>query len=160
MALWQIALIAFAIAWAFQAVGVWRQTQHYHETFADLRSRWHDGEMGAGAAPARFGKGVIALIVVSPSGDIRAARAMVGRTVFAKFSELRDLEGLSLEEFGARIVSSDFDGAKRLALSKALEQIARVREERRGGKRAETVTALAKLTHDNGATMIKGEARC
>jgi len=126
VALWQIALLVFVAAWALQAVGVWRQTQHYQRVFAELRGRWRDGALAAGAAASRFGKGVIAVLVVSPSGEVRAARAMVGRSVFAKFAELPELEGISLEEFKARIESPEFDGSRRQAFAKAIEQIEKV----------------------------------
>lgn len=130
MALWQIALIVFGAAWALQAVGVWFQTSHYQKIFSELRTRWSDGVLGSGAAASRFGKGVIAVLVVSPSGEVRAARAMVGRTVFAKFTELRELEGLSLEELKTRVAAPQFDASKRIALTKAIEQVEKVRAER------------------------------
>ena len=132
MALWQMALIVFGVAWALQAVGVWFQTRHYQQTFAELRTRWNDGVLGTGAAASRFGKGVIALLVVGPSGEVRAARAMVGRTVFAKFTDLRELEGLSLEELKARVAVPEFDASKRLAFTKAAEQVEKVRADRAG----------------------------
>ncbi len=63
MAWWQYALIAFVVAWVLQAYGVWRQTRHYQAIFSELRKTWSDGALGAGAAPSRLGKGVIALVV-------------------------------------------------------------------------------------------------
>ncbi len=53
MAWWQYALLALVIAWALQAYGVWRQTQHYQGVFKELRRGWSDGMLGVGAAPAK-----------------------------------------------------------------------------------------------------------
>src|SRR6202000_1878167 len=96
MAWWQYALIAFAIAWVIQALGVWRQTRHYQSVFSELRKNWTDGAMGVGAAPAKFGKGAIVIVVVDPQKIVRAVRVMQGRSVFAKFVSRPEFEGLSV----------------------------------------------------------------
>jgi glucitol operon activator protein len=163
VALWQIALIVFVIAWAMQAVGVWMQTRHYQKAFSELRGRWSDGALGAGASASRFGKGVIALLVVSPSGEVRAARAMIGRTVFARFVEQPELEGLTLEELRARIESGRFEGstAKRLAFAKAIEQIDKVGKERGGNpKRDGSSDPLEGEIRAGDAMAITGGALC
>ncbi len=87
MALWQIALLFLAAAWAVQSIGVWLQVKHYQRTFGAMRAQWSDGRLGVGAAPGRVGAGVIALIVVSPEGQVRKLHAMRGRSVFAKFKD-------------------------------------------------------------------------
>ena len=81
MAWWQYALLALVIAWALQAYGVWRQTQHYQSVFKELRGNWSDGMLGVGAAPAKLGKGAIAMVVVDPDGTVRTVRVMQGRSV-------------------------------------------------------------------------------
>lgn len=163
MPLWQIALIAFVIAWALQAAGVWMQTRHYQQTFSELRRQWKDGELGAGASASRFGKGVIALLVVSPSGEVRAARAMIGRTIFARFIEQREFEGLSLDELRARIETGRFDGSKskRDAFAKALEQIDKVRGERMGKAALEGSGAAHEgELRASDASTVRGGAVC
>ena len=126
MAWWQYALLLLAIAWVLQAWGVWRQTQHDQSVFSELRRSRSDGVLGAGAAPSRFGKGVIALMVVDSAGTVQAVRAMQGRSVFAQFKPLEDLEGLSLADLKARIEAPGFDSAVGLAISKAIEQVEKV----------------------------------
>jgi len=161
LALWQIALIVFGVAWAMQAVGVWLQTRHYQQTFSDLRARWADGALGAGAAASRFGKGVIALLVVSPSGEVRAARAMVGRTVFAKFAQQRELEGISLDELKARVAAPDFDASRRIAFTKATEQIEKVRADRaEKTERVGSQNPQAEQNRANDATIMRRGALC
>jgi glucitol operon activator protein len=123
MPLWQIALIVFAAAWVVQSIGVWLQMRHYQKKFTELRSQWTDGAMGAGAAPGRFGKGVIALVVTAPNGTVRKVCVMQGRSVFAKLKDRVDLEGVSTAELKRRATSGKFDAGVGLAIGKAIEQI-------------------------------------
>jgi glucitol operon activator protein len=123
MAFWQIALIVLVAAWAVQSIGVWLQMQHYQRTFKAMRSRWSDGAMGAGAAPGRLGKGVIALVVVAPDGTVRKVSAMEGRSVFAKLRDRPEYEGLPMRELKARADSGQLDAGLARAILKAIEQI-------------------------------------
>jgi glucitol operon activator protein len=126
MALWQIALLFLAAAWAVQSIGVWLQVQHYHRTFGAMRTQWSDGRLGVGAAPGRVGAGVIALIVVSPEGLVRKLHAMRGRSVFAKFKDRVEFEGMSVEDLKARAGSAEFERGLGQAVLKAIEQIEKV----------------------------------
>ena len=125
MALWQIALIALVFAWAAQSYGVWRQTCHYQETFGELRRRWSDGVMGAGAAPAKLGKGTIALVVASPERTVRAVRLMQGRSVLAKFVDHPEFAGLELEPIVQRAHEA-LGPAAAQAIARAIEQIEKI----------------------------------
>jgi glucitol operon activator protein len=126
MAWWQYALLALVIAWGLQAYGVWRQTQHYQGVFKELRSGWSDGMLGVGAAPAKLGKGAIAMVVVDPSGAVRTVRVMQGRSVFAKFKARDELNGMSLADLKVRVDASGFDSGVGVAIAKAIEQIEKV----------------------------------
>jgi len=126
MAIWQIALLVLAVAWAVQSIGVWLQVQHYQQTFKAMRTQWSDGLLGVGAAPGRVGKGVIALIVVSPEGRVRKLHAMQGRSVFAKFKDRAEFEGVSLDDLKERADSGGLDRALGQAILKAVEQIEKV----------------------------------
>ncbi len=126
MALWQIALLFLAAAWAVQSIGVWLQVQHYQRTFGAMRTQWSDGRLGVGAAPGRIGAGVIALIVVSPEGLVRKLHAMRGRSVFAKFKDRVEFEGMSVEDLKARASSAEFERGLGQAVLKAIEQIEKV----------------------------------
>ncbi len=126
MAWWQYALLALVIAWALQAYGVWRQTQHYQGVFKELRKGWSDGMLGVGAAPAKLGRGAIVMVVVDPSQIVRTVRVMQGRSVFAKFKARDDLNGLSLTELKAKVEGSGFDSGLGVAIAKAIEQIEKV----------------------------------
>ena len=125
MALWQIALLALVVAWAAQSYGVWLQTRHYQKTFGELRTRWKDGVMGAGAAPAKLGKGAIALVVASPDRTIRAVRLMQGRSVLAKFVDHPEFAGLELEPI-VRRAHEALGPAAAQAIAKAIEQIEKI----------------------------------
>ena len=77
------------------------------EEIWELRTRWTDGAMGAAAAPGRFGKGVIALVVTAPDGTIRKVCVMQGRSVFAKLKDRVDFEGRSSAELKRRAASGN-----------------------------------------------------
>jgi glucitol operon activator protein len=126
MAIWQIALLVLAAAWGVQSVGVWLQVQHYQRTFGAVRAQWSDGLLGVGAAPGRIGKGVIALVVVGPDGLIRKVQAMQGRSVFAKFKDRAEFEGMAVEELKARADLGQFERGFGQAILKAIEQIEKV----------------------------------
>jgi glucitol operon activator protein len=123
MALWQIALLALGLAWVGQSVGVWLQVRHYQNTFRTIRGRWTDGRLGTGAAPSRFGQGVIVILVVSGGGVVRQLLAMQGRSVFAKFEDLAEFSGLSLGELRQRAMEGGIDRSLATAVAKAVEQI-------------------------------------
>src|SRR5579875_2033142 len=126
MAWWQYALIAFAVAWVVQAYGVWRQTRHYRSVFSELRRKWADGALGAGAAPAKFGKGAIAIVVVDPERVVRAVRVMQGRSVFAKFEARPQFEGVPAAELSARLEAPGLERPLAAAIRQALAQIDKV----------------------------------
>jgi glucitol operon activator protein len=123
MPLWQIALVVLVAAWVVQSIGVWLQMGHYRKKFQEMRSQWTDGAMGAGAAPGRFGKGVIALVITAPDGTVRKVSLMRGRSVFAKFADRVDLEGVSTAELKQRATSPNFVASDGRAIVKAIEQI-------------------------------------
>ena len=121
MPLWQIALLALVAAWGLQALGTYVQMRHFGATMGDVARQWPDGYVGAGNAKSTFGAGLILLLVVSPDRIVRRAMVMRGRTVFARFRRLPDLEGRPL---AALPETPDFsDKAASGALAKATEQI-------------------------------------
>ena len=126
MAWWQYGLIALGIAWALQSWGVWRQTQHYQSVFSEVRRKWSDGTLGVGAAPAKFGKGAIVILVADPHAVVRAVRVMQGRSVFAKFIGRPEFEGLTQAQLAAAIAASGFDRPLATAIGQALSQIDKV----------------------------------
>ena len=136
MAWWQYGLIAFVIAWVIQAFGVWRQTRHYQSVFAELRKNWSDGALGAGAAPAKLGKGAIVLVVVDPQKTVRAVRVMQGRSVFAKFEPRPQLENISVADLAAAVQRPGFDRPLSSAIAQALAQIDKIAHRAAGAKTA------------------------
>ncbi len=81
MAIWQWALLALALLWGFQSLGVWFQMRHYSDVMKGITSKYSDGFVGAGHIRGRFGKGVIVLIVVDRNLEVRRFLQMSGRTV-------------------------------------------------------------------------------
>ena len=95
---WQWALLAIGLLWGVQAIGTALQMRHYRAVLSSVTTRWTDGFVGTGAAPARFNRGVIAILVADRDLCVREAFVMQGRTVFAKFRRLPDLAGHTLDE--------------------------------------------------------------
>ena len=95
---WQWALLAIGLLWGVQVIGTALQMRHYRAVLASVTTRWSDGFVGTGAARARFGRGVIAILVADRDLTVREAFVMQGRTVFAKFRRLPDLVGHSVAE--------------------------------------------------------------
>ena len=121
MPLWQIALIGLVAAWALQALGTYAQMRHYSSVMGDASGAWPDGFLGAGNARSRFGAGVILLLVVSPDRIVRRLLIMRGRSVFARFRPVPEMEGRPLDGLPEDPLFAD--KAHGGALSVALKQI-------------------------------------
>jgi glucitol operon activator protein len=121
MPLWQIALAVFIVAWGLQAAGTYVQMRHYSAVMGEISRRWSDGFLGAGNARSRLGSGVILLLVVSPDRIVRRVMIMKGRSIFARFARLREVEGKALDELPTSPVFTH--KAERGALSVAMQQI-------------------------------------
>ena len=78
----------------------------------------------------RFGKGVIALVVVTPDLVVQRFLVMRGRSVFAKFARRPEFEGITLNALRADpLLSGVEDPALAKAAERAIEQIDRARAE-------------------------------
>lgn len=103
MAIWQWALLALALLWGFQSIGVWFQMRHYTDVMKGISNKYSDGYVGAGHTRGRLKKGVIVLIVVDRDLVVRRLLEMSGRTVFAKFTRRDEFEGLSLGQLREKL---------------------------------------------------------
>jgi glucitol operon activator protein len=133
VAFWEKALIALAVLWALQAVGTWVQMRHYRRVMAEIAASWPDGLLGASAVRGYFGKGVIAIVVATRDEIVRQVFVMEGRSVFAKFRECHEDEGLTLTALAA----ADPGRNRAKALAGAVAQI------RRAAASPPTATATA-----------------
>ncbi len=95
---WQYGLLILGLLWGLQVVGTMLQMRHYRTVLNGVTARWRDGYVGTGAAYASLGRGVIAILVTDCDQRVREALVMQGRTVFAKFRRLPELDGCSLEQ--------------------------------------------------------------
>ena len=120
---WRTLLIAFGVLWAVQVAGTALQMRHYRRFIGVLVTRWSDGSIGSGNARARFGRGVIAVLVVSPAGLVRQAFAMQGLTIWAKFKPLPALEGSELAAIRSGRAFSDTERRLAEAFRRAADQI-------------------------------------
>ena len=120
---WKTGLLLFAICWALQIAGTALQMRHYRRVLGALEARWTDGYIGSGSARARFGRGAIMILVVSPAGIVRDALLMQGRTVWAKFKPMPGLIGLDIARWEADRVFPARDPRLGQAFRQCLKQI-------------------------------------
>ncbi len=127
---WATGLLLFGVCWALQIAGTVLQMRHYRSVLDRLSLQWKDGYVGTGSARARFGRGAITILVVSPSGAVRQALAMQGRTVWAKFKPLPALVGVDIGQFRSGSVFPARDVRLAEAFRRAVEQVDRIIAER------------------------------
>lgn len=133
MAIWQWGLLALAAVWALQSLGVWLQMRHYSDVFKGITNQFKDGYVGAGHTRGRFGKGTIALVVVTPDLMVQRLMTMTGRSVFAKFERHQQFEGMPLSDLQANpaVLGAAETGVTN-AVAKAVEQVEKVRQDAKG----------------------------
>jgi len=113
-------------------VGTHVQMSHYRSVLGGITREGGKGYVGAGNAKARFGKGVILILVSDENDVVKRALRMRGMTVFARFEEAPDLVGMSLDELGEEGREGPYEKATMLAARRAAEQIHRIQSERAG----------------------------
>ncbi len=128
---WATGLLLFGICWALQIAGTMLQMRHYRHTLDTLSRDWTDGFVGSGSARARFGRGAITILVVSPAGTVRHALVMQGRTVWAKFRPWPALVGSDLEQCRSGAGFAARDARLADAFRAAAAQIDRIAASRR-----------------------------
>ncbi len=130
---WVWVLLGLGVLWALQIVGTHIQMSHYRSVLGGITREGGKGYVGAGNAKARFGKGVILILVADEDGVVRRALRMRGATVFARFEEAPGLVGLSLDELrDADEREGPYEKATMLAVRRAVEQIDRIKSEKAG----------------------------
>jgi glucitol operon activator protein len=120
---WSYLLGAFGVLWFIQIVGTALQMRHYRRVLTEITGTWQDGFVGVGNARAKLGKGVILILVASPDGSIRQALAMRGRTVFASFKPVPELQHKNLRDLRMGNVPATLSQGGRQALERAISQI-------------------------------------
>lgn len=122
MATWQIAILLLAIVWALQSVGVWMQMRHYRSALGDIEQKFASGFVGTGFTRGRFAKGTIVLVVVNDRLTVDRVAVMTGRSVFAKFYNHIEFEGLPFASFKERAMALSEGSKAERSLGKALVQ--------------------------------------
>lgn len=129
---WVWVLLAVATLWILQMVGIHVQMSHYRSVLGGITREGGKGFVGAGNAKARFGKGVILILISDEDDVVKRALRMRGMTVFARFEEAPDLVGMSLDELAQEKREGPYEKATMLAAKKAVEQIQRIKSEKAG----------------------------
>ena len=131
---WETGLLLFGVCWALQIAGTVLQMRHYRGVLDGLSSRWTDGFVGSGSARARFGRGAITILVVSPEGTVRQALVMQGRTVWAKFKPFPMLIGLDIDQCRDGRIFKSRDQRLAQAFRQCVEQVDRISSSQRAQK--------------------------
>ena len=121
MPTWQIALGGLVAAWSLQGFGTYLQARHYGAAMSGITAAWTDGFVGTGVARSTLGPGLMLLLVVDSERVVRRLLVMRGRSVFARFAPLAEVEGLSLDALRAEPPFPR--AAHRGALATAIAQI-------------------------------------
>ena len=124
------AILLPAVAWILQIVGTYFQMRHYREVLGRITREGGEGYVGVGNAKATFGKGVVLILVADENDVVRRALRMRGMSVFARFNDVPDLVGMSLEELRAEGREEPYDKSTMLAARRAVEQIDRIKQEK------------------------------
>lgn len=123
-------LLFLAVGWLLQIAGTYFQMEHYRKVLGGIREEGKEGYVGVGNAKARFGKGVILILVAGGDGIVREALSMRGMTVFAKFREAPNFLGMELDELRKEEREGPYDGSTMLAARRAVEQIEQIKAEK------------------------------
>lgn len=126
----QSALPMLFIFWGLQAVGTWVQWSHYRRALGQASSRWRDGYLGVGRGRARWGRGAIVLLEVSPALEVRGLQVMSGLSVFARFQPVAAAQALSLDALGGLYAAPGGSEPLRQAVGQAIAQVREVQGRR------------------------------
>ena len=122
-------ILVLALVWALQIVGTYFQMRHYREVLGGITREGGEGYVGVGNAKARFGKGVILILVAGEDDVVRRALRMRGMTIFARFQEAPELVGVGLDELRNAEREGPYEKGTMLAARRAVEQIDRIKQE-------------------------------
>lgn len=123
-------LLLLASLWLLQVVGTYLQVRHYRRVLGGITRAGSRGYVGSGNARARFGKGVVLILVSDERGVVKEALRMRGISVFARFGEAPGLVGLNIEGLRDESGEGPYEAATMLAARRAVEQIDRIKAER------------------------------
>jgi glucitol operon activator protein len=130
MGIWSLLLLIFAVLWLAQIAGTHYQMKHYRKVLGRIKQEGGEGYVGVGNAKARFGKGVILILVVGEDERVKKALKMRGMTVFARFKEAPELLGLGLDELRDEKREERYEKGVLPAARRAVEQIDQVKREK------------------------------
>jgi len=108
-----IALLLYIL----QGILTYFQIKNYRSTVSALRIK---GILGIGTKKKKLGVGSIVILVSDESGKILEGQLMRGISVWARFKQLKNINGTKIKELKEKIISED---EKNTAMLDALQQI-------------------------------------
>ncbi len=95
----------------------WLQVVNYKKTVKNLKNK---GIIGIGVQKGKLKAGRIIILVSNEVGDIITGKEMHGMTIFARFKELRGIQGKDIFTLRKEIAEKD---GKNIALISAVDSI-------------------------------------
>jgi len=123
----QSALSLLFVFWVLQTVGAWMQWRHYQQSVAGNRENWKQGYLGVGKSRRKFGFGAVAMVVVSQELRVKKVQVMTGMSIFARFKDVAEYEGMSLEGLSTHLNNRQANEQISKALQDAIQRIKEVR---------------------------------
>lgn len=122
---WKSALVLLLLFWSAQVCASWVQWRHVQDTLTSARNAFSSGFLGIGKFRPRFGFGAMVLLVASPNLHVVEAKVLSGFSVFARFRELPEYRGMSLDDLRRRSIGNPKLAA---AMNDAIRRIDEVRK--------------------------------
>ncbi|QWQ38942.1 transcriptional regulator GutM [Gemella sp. zg-570] len=91
-------LIAIVIVYVINIFLSFKQMKKYKEKTARLKKEYPTSYISTGKNQKILKQGSIAILVISKTGKIEYGELMKGRTVFAKFKKIENIDGLFIKE--------------------------------------------------------------
>ncbi len=118
-------ILVFAVLWIVQVILTLRQRKHMQQVLSEVKNSHKEGFLGVGIARSRFnfGPGLVLILVVDNQEIIKSAHVLRGISIFAKFKQETDYDGLNVGaiEFDKR------NRAMKKAFETAIDQIEMVK---------------------------------
>lgn len=117
----KIAILAFVLL-VLQGILTYFQIRSYKNKVAELRKY---GLVGVGTQKGGISAGNITILVTDKNGIIVKCQKMQGMTVFARFKEMKGLEGMSISELKEKLQSNVKENkkGKRNSMIQAIEGV-------------------------------------
>jgi glucitol operon activator protein len=97
------ALLLLLVVWGLQTMAAWVQWRNFQRSLHRALDTHRDGFLGIGKSRPPLGFGTVVLLVVDPQQRVRQLQVMSGVSVFARFRDLPEYQGIALGDLPSRL---------------------------------------------------------